>query len=35
MILQTALGAEETTMVRSPDSEFCRYFEDLSGAGAQ
>jgi membrane protease subunit HflC len=28
-----ALGADETTMVLSPDSEFFRYFRDMSGAG--
>ncbi len=29
---QAALGNEETTMVLSPDSEFFRYFGDLSGS---
>ncbi len=32
---QTALGAEGTTMVLSPDSEFFRYFGSISGARAQ
>lgn len=29
---EKALGSEETTMVLSPDSEFFRYFGDLSGS---
>ena len=28
-----ALGADQTTMVLSPDSEFFRYFRDMAGDG--